>query len=592
MAAVPPAGGVRSLLAKFESNSQNTSTSPPSRGRSPTNANDSPNARPLSKVRASFVPVDRVGRGSPAGFPRVRDGEGSEKDPRSRTMTPVESLNSPSYSSPQRVRGELASLQGTTVAQINERLEALTVSAGSQNARAAFEPQETPLVAAKMENQQKAPSPEANGVKETATTKSAPQDANTDADRSSAVSNAKANPAAKSNAKPSSTKDPKSTSATSRTSATSASKQAGAEEKASSKKTTTRQSMAPNTKSAATPPPGATRTPRSLPASPRVKSPGRPSRNPASSTASTLASVAKSNTPPPTLSRKSSSLKPDPSSRLTAPTASSLRKQPSRQSLPAQSTQERPKSRVSTTGTTRTAADESFLARMMRPTASSASKAHAKVEPKSPPKPTKTVKPARKSGEGVTEKRPVRPSSKASQRDPSVKPKPKAKPESERSSADTPSAVKNEASDKAQSGATEPAPESVASTLETKSEVSQARSGESVASAESTRQSEDHGDGPADVPGDNVTSNGPSIEVTAEKPVAPTEQPQQEAESHGEQPATSPDAPKDETQSAGVPSVEKNDETADEVVASDTNRAEPASTDDDSRPSADKAEAS
>lgn len=113
-----------------------------------------------------------------------------------------------------------------------------------------------------------------------------------------------------------------------------------------------------------------------------------------------------------------------------------------------------------------------------------------------------------------------------------------------------------------------------------------------MASAESTRQSEDHGDGPADVPGDNVTSNGPSIEVTAEKPVAPTEQPQQEAESHGEQPATSPDAPKDETQSAGVPSVEKNDETADEVVASDTNRAEPASTDDDSRPSADKAEAS
>lgn len=42
------------------------------------------------------------------------------------------------------------------------------------------------------------------------------------------------------------------------------------------------------------------------------------------------------------------------------------------------------------------APDEGFLARMMRPTASSASKTHEKVEPKTPPKKTAAAKPKTK----------------------------------------------------------------------------------------------------------------------------------------------------------------------------------------------------
>lgn len=57
------------------------------------------------------------------------------------------------------------------------------------------------------------------------------------------------------------------------------------------------------------------------------------------------------------------------------------------------------------------APDEGFLARMMRPTASSASKTHEKVEPKTPPKKTATSKAKMKrestgmNGKGKTEEK-------------------------------------------------------------------------------------------------------------------------------------------------------------------------------------------
>lgn len=194
----------------------------------------------------------------------------------------------------------------------------------------------------------------------------------------------------------------------------------------------------------------------------------------------------------------------------------------------------------------------------------------------------------------------MRPSSKTSQRESSAKPRSKTKPESERLSAGTPS-VENQASDKAQSEATEPAPETVDSTLETKSEASQARSEESVAATGPTKQNEDHESEPADVSGDNVEANKPSTEVAGETPLQPTEQPQQDPESRGEEATASPDAPKDEAQSANAPSVGESDEKANEAVASDANTtsepptgslAEPASTDDGLQPAPDKAETS
>lgn len=131
----------------------------------------------------------------------------------------------------------------------------------------------------------------------------------------------------------------------------------------------------------------------------RPKSPTRPVRLPASATAPTTSSAAKlggaglaaSTT---NLGRKPSTLKKDgkpPMSRVTGPSASTLQKKPSRPSLPLQNGHERPKSRVSTAGSK--APDEGFLARMMRPTASSASKTHEKVEPKTPPKKIAASKP-------------------------------------------------------------------------------------------------------------------------------------------------------------------------------------------------------
>lgn len=128
---------------------------------------------------------------------------------------------------------------------------------------------------------------------------------------------------------------------------------------------------------------------------PRAKSPTRPVRLPNSMTAQTQSSNAKHGSVAPTagrtekpatsLTRKPSSLKS-----AAAPTGA-VRRQSSRPSLPHQPAPERPSSRVSDIGTK--PVNESFLARMMRPTASSASKTHDKSEIKAPPKPTTSKAP-------------------------------------------------------------------------------------------------------------------------------------------------------------------------------------------------------
>lgn len=146
---------------------------------------------------------------------------------------------------------------------------------------------------------------------------------------------------------------------------------------------------------------------------PTPKSPPRPVRLPTSATAPTAASSAKlgggtlapskssghaaaTNT---TIERKPSTLKkPAAASRGPPPTgiASRYPKSGCRPSLPAASQPaDRPKSRASTVASK--PPDEGFLARMMRPTTSSASKAHDKLEPKSPPRKVPSAKPKRKS---------------------------------------------------------------------------------------------------------------------------------------------------------------------------------------------------
>src|SRR5947207_15440587 len=70
--------GVRNLRAMFENKTGDpaTSTSPPSRGRSPAGSEASLSSRPVSKVRASFVAVERpaeAGQGQQWGLRKASD---------------------------------------------------------------------------------------------------------------------------------------------------------------------------------------------------------------------------------------------------------------------------------------------------------------------------------------------------------------------------------------------------------------------------------------------------------------------------------------------------------------------------------------
>ncbi|OCK83466.1 hypothetical protein K432DRAFT_347006 [Lepidopterella palustris CBS 459.81] len=118
---------------------------------------------------------------------------------------------------------------------------------------------------------------------------------------------------------------------------------------------------------------------------PRPKSPTRPVRLPSHLVAPTASSAAKHDdgSAQQTLTRKPSTISRDRAA-LAKP-AGPIRKQPSRSSLPPQLAK-RPESRQSMG-----APDESFLTRMMRPTAASASKTHDKVN--SPPRRTASIKP-------------------------------------------------------------------------------------------------------------------------------------------------------------------------------------------------------
>lgn len=151
----------------------------------------------------------------------------------------------------------------------------------------------------------------------------------------------------------------------------------------------------------------------------RPKSPTRPVRLPAGATASTASSAARIGDAPLPRSPgrtsasnaiKTSTLHKDKvagASRDPAlGTAVNPRKKSTRPSLPASATNKNPKPRVSTSSTK--APEGSFLARMMRPTQSSASKTHEKIEHTSPPSKSQSSKPKRKSngtddGKGDTE---------------------------------------------------------------------------------------------------------------------------------------------------------------------------------------------
>ncbi|KAL1858616.1 hypothetical protein Plec18170_002818 [Paecilomyces lecythidis] len=432
MSGTPSAGGVRSLLAKFENQSQNDNTSPPSRGRSPAGSDNSGNGRPLSKVRASFIAVENVGRSGPfGGLRKSNDGETPLSPSRLRSSEVDDPYSTITAMSEKENNVPPNNGSGDNVKPDEKRPE----SNGSSEARSALgnilkgspppeksQPQDTPTAVSTEvpiadEKPQPAEKIESVAEKESATPKPAtkePSNLSLPRDNSSSKLNGKTSPT-----RPAKSPVPSRTQKSTTTSASqSATKNTNAGKQPSGKEPTKTVAAKPSRPSLNPPAKITSRsTPNSTPSrdsakktttksSPngkaRSKSPTRPVRLPASATAPTASSAAKTGaasrspsraqTPSSGLTRKPSTLKKDATGASPRVPASNVPRQPSRASL-ASPGSDRPKSRTSNVGTK--PVDDSFLARMMRPTASSASKTHEKVEAKTPPRTRSTRTPRR-----------------------------------------------------------------------------------------------------------------------------------------------------------------------------------------------------
>ncbi|KAJ5673009.1 hypothetical protein N7507_002136 [Penicillium longicatenatum] len=404
--------GVRSLLAKFE-NSPSSVTSPPSRGRSPVSSDTPGSSRQLSKVRASFVTVDGVVQSNP-GSP-LRKTSGRSDSP---------GMFGPKINE-QEVEARRQSVASPTPGSLNDGQKGVLDQLVSP-----IMPDSTLVGTAQSKTvpavDNKAPAKEPLPVK---TEMSAAAPASTSAPTVAPASGTSEQPAQKivtkrpstigatRNSAPA-TKPTSSVASTARQPANTTTKPATSREIAKERANAlankpSRASLNPAAKPLSRTVRGSTPSQEPLRTSPpnsaksRTRSPTRPVRLPASMTAPTQASAARlgsaatptgrtTNTAS-TLTRKPSSLKSAAGAgqtRLTAGTTAGVRRQPSRSSLPPQPVQERPSSRTSDAGPK--PANEGFLARMMRPTASSASKTHDRTEPKTPQKST-TTKPPRAS---------------------------------------------------------------------------------------------------------------------------------------------------------------------------------------------------
>ena len=434
---------VRSLLAKFENNANNNSTSPPSRGRSPTGRNDGGSDRPLSKVRASFVAVERVAsphnQGGPQqlwGLRKASDVVSSPDNPkveglgsplnRSAAVSPTNSANKPAL---ERVP---TLSPPSSVADMKNNLEAKSKSTAEESSVGS--PTREKNESVDEFPRKNSTEPEEEGVAPASKVEEKPKETTVPKKQSTATTTKTARPSSIATGKDASKvapskrspRDPKSPPLprTPRTPATSGQRQASTTTNTPvGKKETERPSRftskRPSTTRASSHPAGGRTVSKtrgqpsglikennggraSTNTSPgsvrgKPKAPTRPVCLPASITATTASSAAK---------LKSDAQASRPGSRATGATAttnkappakgpaanlrqanSTIRKAASHASLaPAAKISERPRSRVSNVTSKRP--DDSFLARMMRPTASSASKAHEKVEIKSPPRST------------------------------------------------------------------------------------------------------------------------------------------------------------------------------------------------------------
>jgi len=430
MSSTAASGGVRNLRAMFENKAGDTiSTSPPSRERSPVDPDVSAHSRPMSKVRASFVAVETPSEAGQQGQQR-----------RIRKASDVSSMDAKENGN--GVGGTADSARKESTAHIRHiSKNSLEGGLGTILKGSAFEPS-TPRKGATEEVLEK--EPEINGVssdqsKSGAILGSTSAQGGDDrmasmVDKMNAASDSgkplppvttkliatkdarpiklpptrqvQSKPSIKSPVLPKAPKTPTTSSSatitsprpkkspTSISAKTPASRPLKAHEAKLSLPTMKKEekdTKVNGEKSSQNSPRLAT-TPRSP-----SKAVRQPEPAPARKTAAPAAKIQTTHQPNGTKSNKSptesktSSLRHPPRAIATGSTTTtaSLSKKTSRASLPAQtSAHDSSKSRVSTASKT---PDESFLARMMRPTASTASKAHEKVQVSSPPRGNRNV---------------------------------------------------------------------------------------------------------------------------------------------------------------------------------------------------------
>lgn len=465
----PVNSGVRNLRAMFENKTGEQSTSPPSRGRSPANSEQSGNSRPVSKVRSSFVAVERSGeQGQQWGLRKASDVSTNQpmegvKEDIAVEDGPVNGVEQSSTSEEPKAASFHPQAEGTPSKQLPEekKSDAVATPATNENSAegnglgdilkgSAFDtsvpknaeaeagiPKARNEAASESKPAAVSEAPETKGkasqsTKSTTTTPkpsskneappssatktlpSRPGRITTSKDEGASKTAPKTSPSKSATKSPTLPRTPRTpltpshksskVDSPSKLSPAGDAKKEVAQKKdvAQPTKKPSRASLvstkdAPAAKTASPKTNGVKEPTHTSPNNkPKPKSPTRPARLPAAALASTAASAAKTGGPPSRspsrastaskIVRKPSTLKRDRPSHATGPTATStVRKQASRPSLTSHANgkaHDRPKSRVSSV------ADEGFLARMMRPTASSASKTHEKIETKSPPRKT------------------------------------------------------------------------------------------------------------------------------------------------------------------------------------------------------------
>ncbi|CAI7677978.1 unnamed protein product [Penicillium discolor] len=361
---------------------QSPIASPPPRGRSPTASDSSGTVRQLSKVRASFITVDGVVQSNPSSPLRKTSG---------RSDSP--GMFGPKINSGDAESGRQSTISPTPLSRLdhtqNATLGQIIAAGRPEEAKSEKNQTSKEEVATRSETQSRSRNTPPKQTEESTSIDSKSTSSDTPSQKSDSSVVIKKKPSSVGSARNAASKSAPTTAASTGTKSaahnTSSKPTARevAKERANSlvhkpscvslnPKTTARP-----TRGSATAQDTSKTHAAAVSSKPGMKSPPRPTRVPGSVTTSTHAPAAKlgstgapstrTTSSAPTLTRKPSSLKSatGAQSRATTP-STSIRRQSSRPSLPAHAAND----------TSAKPVNEGFLARMMRPTASSANKSH------------------------------------------------------------------------------------------------------------------------------------------------------------------------------------------------------------------------